>query len=71
MRAILNQPYPATDQPRALRMAAAMGVFVAAFLLFFQPFGLSAIPEGKTKVLAICKERDLHDVAEFCGSRVL
>lgn len=41
--AFLRQPYPVPDGPAAqLRRALLIGLFVGAFLVVFQPFGLSA-----------------------------
>lgn len=49
----LSQPYPAHTRRSAFRMAAAMGAFVAVFLLLFQPFGLQQVPGGSFKVFAV------------------
>ena len=42
MRSILNHPYPCIyDQKEKLLIAGFFGIFVIAFLLIFQPFGIS------------------------------
>ncbi|HSI90808.1 MAG TPA: LytTR family DNA-binding domain-containing protein [Adhaeribacter sp.] len=53
MPAILNQPFPAHSLSGAIRMAALIGLFVAVFLLVFQPFGMRETPAGTAKFLAI------------------
>lgn len=62
MLSILNQPFPAPNRKNALRMAAALGLFVALFLLFFQPFGLAAVTPGFRKILAISG----YGIVTFC-----
>jgi DNA-binding LytR/AlgR family response regulator len=51
---ILKQPFPAHSLSSSIRMAAVIGLFVACFLLLFQPFGLREIPAGTGKILPIC-----------------
>lgn len=42
---VLQRPFPRPENPRTrVVMAVGTGVFVALFLLFFQPFGLHAMP---------------------------
>src|SRR5688572_2103400 len=50
---ILNQPFPAHTLSGSIRMAAVIGLFVAVFLLVFQPFGMQEAPDGPEKTLAI------------------
>ena len=49
----LNQPFPAQSRAGTVRVGLFIGLFVAAFLLFFQPFGLKEVPAGNSKLLAI------------------
>ena len=53
MLSILRQPFPAHTLSGSIRMAAVIGLFVALFLLIFQPFGMREASEGATKYLAI------------------
>jgi hypothetical protein len=53
MLSILKQPFPAHSLSGSIRMAALIGLFVAAFLFVFQPFGLRESAGGITKLLAI------------------
>jgi DNA-binding LytR/AlgR family response regulator len=53
MLQILNQPFPAQSRSGTVRIGAFIGFFVAAFLLFFQPFGLHQAPDGTFKMLVI------------------
>lgn len=42
---VLQRPFPRPENPRTrVMMALGTGLFVALFLLFFQPFGLSQMP---------------------------
>ncbi|KAA9340202.1 LytR/AlgR family response regulator transcription factor [Adhaeribacter soli] len=53
MLSTLKQPFPAHTLSGSIRMAAVIGLFVALFLLVFQPFGMREASEGATKYLAI------------------
>jgi DNA-binding LytR/AlgR family response regulator len=50
---LLDQPFPTQTRAGTVRVAVFIGLFVAAFLLFFQPFGLQKIPGSNIKLLAI------------------
>lgn len=50
----LSQPYPLEQrQSRKLVVALAFGAFVFAFLYFFRPFGLYAIPQEELTIITI------------------
>jgi DNA-binding LytR/AlgR family response regulator len=53
MPATFKQPFPAHTLAGSIRMAAVIGLFVAVFLLVFQPFGMREASEGTAKYLAI------------------
>lgn len=49
----LNRPYPYDDSVwKKIRVGVLMSIFVFLFLLIFQPFGLSGIPQNKLLILA-------------------
>lgn len=53
MTALFSQPFPAHTLSGSIRMAAVIGLFVAVFLLVFQPFGMREMPDSPEKMLAI------------------
>jgi DNA-binding LytR/AlgR family response regulator len=53
MLSLFKQPFPAHTLASSIRMAALIGLFVALFLLVFQPFGLREMPDGATKLLLL------------------
>ncbi len=53
MLSILNQPFPTQARLSTVKAGIFIGLFVAVFLLFFQPFGLHKIPAGTDKFLKI------------------
>ncbi|MFC5271122.1 LytTR family transcriptional regulator DNA-binding domain-containing protein [Adhaeribacter terreus] len=50
---LLKQPFPAHSLFSSIRMAAIIGLFVAVFLLVFQPFGMREATGGYEKILVI------------------
>ena len=51
MLSLFNQPFPSHTLAGSIRMAAVLGLLVAAILLVFQPFGLQEMPDGLEKFL--------------------
>src|SRR5688572_22272421 len=51
MLSIFRQPFPAHTLAGSIRMAAVLGLLVAAILLVFQPFGLQEMADGFAKIL--------------------
>jgi DNA-binding LytR/AlgR family response regulator len=53
MLSFLQRPYPIDKSvPRMLLISVLFGLFVFAFLRFFEPFGISEMPVGKTLICA-------------------
>ena len=53
MLSLFRQPFPAHTLASSIRMAAVIGLFIAVFLLVFQPFGLQEMPDGPAKILLL------------------